>query len=137
MATDMRNGSETTSFAGLLSGILNDAQDLVKQEVTLAKVEVREELRKAKDAAIAMAVGVGALALGGIFLLLMVVYLIHWAASGNIPPWRCYAIVRGILASAGAILLYAGRNTAERVNFVPRQTVETLRENVQWIKNPR
>jgi len=124
-------------LAGLLSGIVRDAQDLVRQEVTLAKVEIGQELRKTKEAALAMVAGVGILALSSIFLLLGVVYLIHWATSGNVPLWGCYAIVGGVMALVGAILIFTGRNRAADIHLVPKQTVETLRENVQWMKNPK
>jgi len=136
MACDIRT-NPGPSLAGLLSGIVRDAQDLVRQEVTLAKVEIGQELRKTKEAAISMLVGVAILALSSIFLLLMVVHLIYWATSGNVPLWGSYAIVGGVMALLGAILVYTGRNRAEKINFVPKQTVETLRENVQWMKNPK
>src|SRR5205823_5718084 len=109
----------------------------VKQEFALAKVEIRQELRKTRDAALSVLAGIAILGLASIFLLLMVVYLIHWATSGNVPLWGCYAIVGGVMALVGSILVYSGRNRAETINLVPKQTVETLRENVQWIKNPR
>lgn len=137
MASDLRNGTETTSFTGLVSGILHDVQELMKQEVALAKAEFREELCKLKQAAVSMISGVALLALGAIFILLMTVHLIHWATSGNVPLWGCFAIVGGSLAGAGAGLLYCGRERAEQIHFVPRQTVDTLKENIQWIKNPR
>lgn len=135
MACDIRT-TPGPSLAGLVSGILRDAQDLVRQEVTLARVEIGQELRKTKEAALSVLAGVAILALSSIFLLLMVVHLIFWATSGNVPLWSCYAIVGGTMALVGAILVYTGRNRAEKINLVPKQTVETLRENMQWMKNP-
>jgi len=135
MACDIRTSPGPT-LAGLVSGILQDAQDLVRQEVTLARVEIGQELRKTKEAALSVLAGVAILALSSIFLLLMVVHLIFWATSGNVPLWGCYAIVGGIMALVGAILVYTGRNRAEKINLIPKQTVETLRENMQWMKNP-
>jgi len=136
MACDI-HATPGPSLAGLVSGILRDAQDLVRQEVTLAKVEIGQELRKTKEAALSVLAGVAFLVLGAIFLLLMVVYLISWATGGNIPVWGSYAIVGGVLALIGAILVYSGRNRAEKIHLVPKQTVETLRENMQWMTNPR
>jgi len=136
MACDIRTNGEPT-LAKLVSGIFGDAQELVKQELNLAKFEIRDELRKTKEAALSVVAGVATLALSGIFLLLMVVHLIHWATSGAVPLWGCYAILGGLMALTGAILIYTGRNRAEQINLVPKQTVETLRENVQWIRNPR
>jgi hypothetical protein len=39
------------SVAALLGGIVNDAKELLVQEVALTKLKVRDELRKAKTAA--------------------------------------------------------------------------------------
>jgi len=136
MACDIRS-TDGPTLSTLVSGIVRDAQDLLRQEVTLAKVEIGQELRKTKEAALSVLAGVAILALSSVFLLLMVVYLIHWATSGNLPLWGCYAIVGGVMALVGLILVYTGRNRAADVHLVPRQTVETLRENVQWMKNPK
>ena len=43
------------SVSALLSGIVGDAQDLVRKEIALARQEIREEITAAKDAATAMA----------------------------------------------------------------------------------
>ena len=49
----------------LVGGIMNDAKDLLVQEWTMTKLEVQEELRKAKTAAIALGIGIGSLLSGG------------------------------------------------------------------------
>ena len=136
MACDIRTAPEPT-LASLVSGIIRDAQELVKQEVTLAKVEVRDELKKTKEAAISMIAGLAVLALAAIFLLLMVVYLISWATNGTIPVWGSYAIVGGVLGFIGLVLVFTARNRAEKINIVPKQTVATLRENVQWMTSQK
>jgi hypothetical protein len=122
------------SMASLLGGIVSDIQTLVRQEVALARTEIQREWEKAKSAAGAMAVGSAVLALGGILLCLMVVYLLHEAAG--LPLWVSYLIVGGVLALLGAVLFYAGRNKASEVNLIPPQTAASLKENVEWLQNP-
>jgi len=134
MATDQTTHSDA-SLTSLVSGIIRDAQELMRQEIKLAKVEFKDELAKTRDAALAFAAGTGVAAVGGLFLLLMVVHLINWASGDNVPLWGSYGIVGLVLAVLGGVLIYAGRNRAENIHLVPPQTAETMKENVQWIKN--
>lgn len=96
-------------LGGLFSGILNDVKELVTDGVLLAKLEVRDELRKAKIAAVAAGIGIGVMAAGGLLLLVMLVHLL--AAFTVIPLWGCYGIVGGALLLMGAILLVTGKRT--------------------------
>jgi protein-S-isoprenylcysteine O-methyltransferase Ste14 len=121
------------SMTSLLGGIVSDIQTLIRQEVALAKTEMLREWDKAKTAAGAMAVGAAVLALGGLFLCLTVVALFHEVLG--LPWWASFLIVGGVFAGLGAVLFYTGRNKAAQVNVVPPQTAETMKENVQWIRN--
>jgi hypothetical protein len=120
------------SLASLLGGIINDAKDLMVQEFTMAKLEVENELRKTKTAAVSFGIGAGVTAVGGLLLILMLVHLLR--ALTDIPLWGCYGIVGGVLLVIGIVLLVMGKQTAEKIDVVPPQTVETLKENAKWIK---
>ena len=135
MADRIPADETTPSMASLLGGIVSDIQTLIRQEVALARSEIQREWDKAKTAAGAMAAGSAVLALGGILLCLAVVYVLNEVA--NLPLWASYLIVGGVLAVLGAVLFYTGRNKANQVNVIPPQTAETMRENVEWIQNPR
>jgi protein-S-isoprenylcysteine O-methyltransferase Ste14 len=91
------------------------------------------EWDKAKTAAGSMVVGAAALALGGLLLCLTVVCVLHEVAG--LPWWASFLIVGGAVAGLGLILVLFGRNKASRINVIPPQTAETMRENVQWIRN--
>lgn len=127
----------TPSVASLVGGIISDAQDLLRQEIALARQEVREELSKTKAVAISFGIGTCIAAAGSVLLCFMLVHLLHWFGNGQIALWGCYGIVGSLLALGGAALILQARNTAQQIDFVPRQTVETMKENVQWITNPR
>lgn len=120
------------SLAQLLTGIINDAKALVRHELALATYEIREDLRKTKTAMLSLGIGIGVAALGGLLLILMLVHLLH--ALAGLPLWACDGIVGGLLAISGAVLLLIGKNTIARIDVVPPQTVETMKENVRWIK---
>jgi len=53
------------SVAVLLRGIVNDARELLAQEMAMLKLEARDELGKAKSAALALGIGIGIVAAGG------------------------------------------------------------------------
>lgn len=127
-------GRTEPSLSSLVTGIVHDAQELIKQEVALARQEVKEEVNKGKQAALAFAAAAGVGALATIFLLLGVAFLITWASADRVPLWGSFGIVGVVLAVTSGILFFAGRNRVEDLHLVPRQTAETMRENAQWIR---
>ena len=131
MAQDSSPRSET-SVATLIGGIVNDAKDLLINEFTIAKLEIQQEMRKTKAAALAFAAGAGVIGIGGLFLLLMCVHGL--AVLLDIPLWGSYGIVGGLLLLVGVILLVRGKHTVEQIDVIPPKTASTLRDNAQWIK---
>ena len=127
--------SDAPSMASLVGGIITDATRLVRQEIALARREVQAELDKAKVASVSLAIGAGLSMFGAIFLGLMVVFLLH--EVGGLALWASFLIVGGVVAVAGAILLYAGIREVSKISLVPPQTAETLQENVQWLQNQK
>jgi hypothetical protein len=130
------------SMASLVTGIINDAQQLIRQEVALAKSEVKEQVDRAKTAAVALGAAAAVGLLGVIHASLFVVYLLYWLfnlndprVEGLFPLWGAYAIVAGLFLAVAAILYFTGKNKLSQVHVVPPQTAETMRENVQWLKN--
>jgi len=121
------------SLASLLSGIVGDAQVLVRQEIALARQEVREEISNAKDAGISLAIAGGVLVVGGLLLVLTLAqalaYFLHW------PVWAGYGVVGIVLAIVGYILLSSAQKRMKQINPMPEKTVETLKENIEWIKD--
>jgi hypothetical protein len=82
--------SEST-LTELLTGLMHDVKELLRQEVTLAKHEVRAELRKIIFAVGALGIGDGIAAIGGWLLILMLVHLLD--ALTPLPLWagECYS----------------------------------------------
>jgi hypothetical protein len=134
MANEVQSPPEP-QITALVSGIINDAQELFKQQVTLVRSEIRSDFQKTKQAVSALALGVGVAAMAAVLACLALVYLLHWAAP-DLPLWACYAIVGGVLAAVGGALIYAGVKKFESFNPLPDQSVEALQENLQWRTNP-
>jgi hypothetical protein len=119
------------SIVALLGGIINDAKSLLAQGMALAKLEVQDQLRKGKTAAIALGMAIGIVAVGGLLLMLMLVQVL--AVFTEIPLWGCFGIVGTALVAIGGVLLTIGKTKAEELDVVPQQTVETIKENTQWL----
>jgi hypothetical protein len=119
------------SLVALLGGIMKDAKDLLVQELTLAKLEGHDEVRQIKTAALALGIGVGVAAVGGILLSVMLVHVL--AAYTDIPLWGCYGIVGSVFGVLGWVLLASGKHKIEEIDVMP-QTVETMKENAQWLR---
>jgi hypothetical protein len=103
--------SPQPGLSSLISGIFQDAKELLVQGATLAKLEVKDELRKAKSAAIAAGIGVGIAAIGGVLLILMVVNLLDTFTA--VPLWGAYGIVGGALVVLGATLFAIGKSKVD------------------------
>jgi|SRR5947209_2695471 len=123
------------SLTSLVSGIVNDAQQLIRQEIALARSEVKQELNKTKAAAASFAGAAAVGVLSAVLLSFMLVYLLNWVTNNVLPVWACFGIIGGVYVLVALILFYTGKNKAEQINLVPPQTAETMKENVQWLKN--
>jgi hypothetical protein len=119
------------SVGALLGGLLKNAKDLLGQELRLAKLEGQEELRQIKNGTLVLGVGIGAGAIGGWLLILMLVHMLE--AFTDLPLWGCYGIVGGVFGLLGVVLLARGKHQVTDIDVLP-QTVETMKENVQWLK---
>src|SRR5215468_6393115 len=95
------------STLSLIRGTLNDLRTLIRNEIALARVEMREQAGRAKAAALSFGIAAAALAFGGIFLLVAIALgianLLSW------PAWAGFLIVAVVLGIGGYITLASGR----------------------------
>ena len=131
MLDNNRSDSPSTK-AELLGGIVNDAQQLLKQEVALARREILDELTKAKVAALSMAGAACLIAFAAAFLILGALHWLQWLTQ--LPLWACYLMGAAILGLAGTVLFLLAKHRANHIELAP-QTVETMKENLKWIQN--
>jgi hypothetical protein len=144
MPETVQTDAASQSMAGLVGGIINDAQQLIRQEMALARREVHEELNKAKVAAISLGTGMAVVVMGGLMFVFMLVHLLHWLTSphdgpqadpASLPLWVCYLIIGALFVLLGVVLFLVAKAKVTQINVVPPQTAATMKENVQWIKN--
>jgi hypothetical protein len=133
MSPDLKTPPDA-SVTTLVSGIINDAQNLVKQQFELLQHEIRTDLRKTKEAGLLL-MGGAVFALAGIIVqALALANLLQWAVP-SLPMWACYGVAGLPLLLAGAGLFYAGKVKFESFTAMPNESMQALKENVQWIAN--
>jgi uncharacterized membrane protein YqjE len=134
MATDLQEHHDV-SMSELMTGIMDDVQELLKQQLALFKVELQRDLARTKDAGILVGVGAGLAAVATLLISLMLVYLLSWSVP-SLPLWACFGIVGAALAAAGAAFVATGVQRLHSFNPLPDQSVRALVENVQCVTNP-
>lgn len=119
------------SIGGIVRGILTDVRQLIREEIALARVEVREQAGRAKLAAAALGGAAVALLFGGIFLLVALAGAV--ADLLELPLWGGFLAVALLLGLIGLVLFLTGRSKLRALHALPEQTVATLKENSEWI----
>jgi uncharacterized membrane protein YqjE len=129
--TASTNPDEERPLVELFSDLTQSVQTLLRKEVELAKVEVKEQATRAGKAG-AMLAGTAVM---GFFALLLLSFAAAWGLAEGIPTWLAFLAVGLIYGVVAGLLLLVGKKKLETVNPVPRQTVETLREDVEVAKS--
>ena len=124
--TPMRGGDDVAqaSVGELISDVSRDLSTLMRQELELAKVEIKTEATKAGKA-VGMFGGAG---FAG-YMVMVFLSLALWAGLSNVmdPGWAA-VIVAALWAAIAGVLYAAGRARLQAVNPKPERTVETVRE---------
>jgi len=134
--TDEVQGPPERTVTTLVSGIIADVQQLIQQQLTMFRQEIRADWSKSKEAAITLAVGVGITVAGSVLLLLMLTLLLHWAVP-SLPLWACCGIVGAVVTALGGSLVYAGLKKFDSFHPLSDQSVEAMKEDLQWTTNAK
>jgi len=118
------------SIGSLISGLLQDLQEMVRGEITLARAEVRDDVTTASKGLASLA-GASLIGVTGfIFVMLGVTYLLNqymrmWIAAGAVG--LALLVIAAIVASIAKSKLSA-------TNLKPDQTIDSLKEDREWAK---
>jgi uncharacterized membrane protein YqjE len=132
MAVDSTNNELRERPIGeLLKQLSQETTTLVKKELDLAKAEVAEKGQKAGKGA-GMFGGAGVM---GFLALAALTAALIMAIDKAVPNWAAALIVAAVYAAIAGVLALQGRNKVkEATPPVPEQTVESVKEDVQWAK---
>ena len=130
--TDQPTAPNEASLGELVSAATRDLSTLLRKEVELAKLEIKQDV---------VAAGKGAGMLGGAgFVSLLAVIFLGIAAAYGIEslgvPLGCgfFAVAVGYLLLAGALALVGKRNLGKISR--PEQTLATLKDDASWARHP-
>jgi uncharacterized membrane protein YqjE len=118
------------SLGELFGEMTSEVSQLMRKEVELAKVEIKEEVGRAGKAGGMFGGG----AVAGYFALLFVSLALAWLLDQAMNTALAFFIVGALYGIAAAVLISRGREQMKQVDPVPRQTVETLKEDAEWVK---
>ncbi len=130
MSHPIQPPADERSLGQVVSDLSTDLSTLMKQEVQLAKVELKQEVSK---------VGKGAGMLGGAgfagwFVLLFLSLALTFLLDNWLPIEVAALITAGVWAVIAAVLALVGRKELQEANPQLPQTQETLKEDVQWAR---
>jgi uncharacterized membrane protein YqjE len=127
------NPRRERSTGELVKDLSEQASTLVRKEVELAKVEMAEKGKKA-------GAGLGLLAGAGVAGLLMLGALTAFlvlALDEGMDAWLAALIVTVLWGVVAGGLALVGRNKLREVGKpVPEKTVESVKEDIEWLKHP-
>src|SRR5581483_1878631 len=126
----MQQTNDARSLGELFADLSRETTTLVRQEINLAKTEMTQKVsRVGKDIGF-LAVG-GAIIYAGFLAIVAAVILVlaHW-----IPGWLSALLVGGVIAGVGYGLVQRGLSALQHTELAPRETMQTVKENVEWAK---
>jgi hypothetical protein len=126
---EAREDVGAASVGELVGNIVEDLTALMRQELALARTELEAEARKAGRAA-GMFGGAG---LAGWMVALFVSLALAWTLGSVIPLGWSALVVAALWAVVGAVL-YARAKAQMRTVRAPRDTIDTMKEDVQWAR---
>ena len=119
------------SVGELFAELSRETVMLVRKEVQLARAEMGQKASRVGKNVGFLVVG-GVVAYTGVLALVAGIIL----ALGLLVPYWLSALAVGLVISAvGAFLVVKGANTLRREDPAPRETVETLKEDREWLKD--
>jgi len=121
------------SLGELFSDLTTDLSGLVRDELSLAKVELKDEITKAGRAGGMF----GGAALAGYMTIVLLSFAAAWALAEVMAAGWAFLIVAVIWGVAAALLYFRGRDQLQKVQPKPEQTIDTLKEDVRWAKNQK
>jgi hypothetical protein len=120
------------SIAHTLGRLVDDVRELFREEMALARAELRHEASALGYAAAQLSIGAAAGAFAVAFLLLGIAQ--GFAALVGWPAWGGYVAMAVVLGIVAAVALRSGRKRVRRIPAAP-QTVESIKETKEWIKD--
>jgi hypothetical protein len=119
------------SIGDLIGEVAGDVTKLFRQELALAKAEMKEEAVKAGKAG-GMLAGAG---FAGYMVAVLLSFAAVFALASVMPHGWAAVVVAVVWAVVGGVLYAMGRGRMKQVDPVPRQTIDSVKEDAQWVRD--
>lgn len=123
--------TEERPLGELFSDLVNETTTLVRNEVALAKVEITQKATKVGRNIGSLVVG-GAIAYAALLALGAATIML---LARVMPGWVAALIVGLIVGGVAWLLISKAIVELKRTELTPHETVESLKEDAQWIKD--
>jgi hypothetical protein len=127
----MQPAGDDRSLADLFAELARETGTLVRQEVGLAVTELTDKGSRLGKEVVGLAVG-AAVAYAG--LLALIAGVILALGEAGLPWWLSALLVGAAVAGVGYLLINRARASLKRADLLPRQAVESLRQDVELVK---
>jgi hypothetical protein len=128
------------SIPTLLRDLRDETTTLLRQEVALAKTEMKENVSRMGGHAAQIAIG-GFVAYAGVIVLLIGIghllgaLLIRVGLDEQVAQWLAPSIIGLMVAIIGWMMLAKARHAMAHDDLAPKQTIDSLRENKEWVQS--
>ena len=119
-----------SSVAHILGDIVGNVQEITRSEIRLVKTELREEAGRAIAAAGITSIGL-LLTFYGVGLVLVAAFV---ALTLAMPAWTAAIVLAVPVGAIGALLIQTGVKRLRTLSLKPEKTIETVKENLEWLK---
>ena len=121
------------SLGDLFSDLSLQTSDLIRQEMRLAKAEVSEKLAEAGRHAMMIGVSI-AFGLAAVVAVAAAVALL--LVNLGVEPWLAALITAALMGLVAYVLAQSGISALRTKSIAPVETIHSLKETTQWLKNP-
>lgn len=125
-----RSGGDDRSVGEILGDIAGDLTSLVRQELDLAKTELKDEAGRAGKGAGML----GGAAIAGLLALIALTFTLIWLLDNWMPVELAALILTAVWGLVAAVLALRGRKELRQLTPPLETTQQTLKEDVQWAK---
>ncbi len=134
-----REVDQQRSLGSLIKEIRDESLELFQQEVELARTEMMEKLAVVQRRSIAIGIGAGVAFAGAIVLLIgisqaVTVGMIAAGAAPAVAAWLGPVLTGLVVFVTGGAMAMSNKNKLEEETVVPEKTVQSMKENKQWLK---
>ena len=127
----MQHKTDDRSLGDLFAELSRETTTLVRQEINLAKTEMTQKATRAgKD--VGFLVAGGAVVYAGALAILAAIILV--LGQAGVPWWLSALIVGVVVAGIGYVLIRRGLDNLKHEDMAPRQTIDTIKGDIDAIK---